>query len=120
MINSATGGELYSAHVIWNVQLLDAVLAIPAALSAVDAAAARTARSQAWQWLIDYPLSNNEWCGYCEDLTLVGLSWLEGDDSSGTYPPTHKQCTLDASDAGTCAPHDHYLLGTSGLHSFQE
>ena len=96
------GGELYSAHVIWNVQLLDAVLAIPAALSAADAAAARRARSQAWQWLIDYPLSNDEWCGYCEDLTLVGLSWLEGDDSSGTYPPAHKQCTLDSSDASTC------------------
>ena len=57
-------GELYSAHVIWNIQLLDAVLAIPGALSSADAEVTQRARSMAWEWMVQYPLSNNNWCGY--------------------------------------------------------
>eukprot|EP00038_Savillea_parva_P001012 m.100751 g.100751 ORF g.100751 m.100751 type:complete len:763 (+) comp10359_c0_seq3:79-2367(+) len=71
------GGEDYSAHVIWNVQLLDAVLAIPNALTPDDADAVRRARSVAWEWMVAFPLANNNWCGYCEDLTLTGLAWID-------------------------------------------
>lgn len=71
-------GELYSAHVIWNIQLLDAIVAIPDALSSTDVAAVKSARSVAWEWLVKYPLSNNHWCGYCEDLTTAGLDWIDG------------------------------------------
>jgi hypothetical protein len=71
---SPTGGlgELYTAHVIWNIQLLDAVLAIPGALSEADVADTKRARSVAWEWLVEFPLRNNNWCGYCEDLTIAG------------------------------------------------
>ena len=71
-------GEMYSAHVIWNIQLLDAILAIPGALSSVDAMAAKLARSTAWEWMVHYPLENNQWCGYCEDVTTAGLDWEDG------------------------------------------
>jgi hypothetical protein len=27
---------------------------------------------------VEYPLYNNQWCGYCEDLTTVGLDWIDG------------------------------------------
>ena len=28
--------------------------------------------------MVEYPLYNNQWCGYCEDLTTVGLDWIDG------------------------------------------
>ena len=61
------------------MQLLDAVVALPGALSAADTAAARAARALAWAWMLEYPLENGNWCGYCEDLTLAGLRWIDGE-----------------------------------------
>jgi len=68
----------YTSHVIWNIQLLDAVLAIPGALSNADGAAAHKARSVAWQWMIDFPIANNNWCGYCEDVGFSAYAWEDG------------------------------------------
>jgi hypothetical protein len=87
------GGELYTAHVVWNIQLLDAVLAIPGALSHTDAVAVRSARSLAWEWMVEFPVSNNNWCGYCEDLTTAGLTWAADgkcDYDSITYGMTSR------------------------------
>eukprot|EP01043_Picozoa_sp_COSAG02_P043317 COSAG02_NODE_3762_length_6271_cov_49.947181_4_plen_320_part_00 len=77
----AQSGEVrqpYTSHMIWNIQLLDAVLAIPGVLSAADTNAARRARSQAWEWMRQYPIENNNWCGYCEDVTFGAYAWIDG------------------------------------------
>ena len=93
------GGELYTSHVIWNLQLFDAVLAIDGALSAADAAMVRRARSIAWDWQVAMPLANDNWCGYCEDLTTAGLQWL-----TGSYPPsaTSKPCEYSGDPSCKC------------------
>ena len=92
-------GERYSAHIIWNIQLLDAVLAIPGALSAEDATTVKGARSLAWEWMRHFPLSNNHWCGYCEDLTTVGLDWQN--KSNNGYIPG-ETCDLQSIEDGEC------------------
>ena len=100
---SPTGGlgELYTAHVIWNIQLLDAVLAIPGALSAADVADTKRARSVAWEWLVEFPLRNNNWCGYCEDLTIAGLDWCDAATGCGNYNGSHS-CQYNGSSACKC------------------
>lgn len=84
---------------IWNIQLFDAVLAIDGALSAANAATVRKARSIAWEWQITAPLANDNWCGYCEDLTTAGLQWL-----TGAWPPstTSKPCEYTGDPACKC------------------
>ena len=61
------GKELgpYSADVIEPIELFDELIR----LDFGDVAAYRRVRSGAWQWLEQYPMKNNVWVGYFEDVT---------------------------------------------------
>ncbi|HET7213454.1 MAG TPA: hypothetical protein VFL79_07700 [Terriglobia bacterium] len=61
------GKELgpYSADVIEPIELFDELIR----LNFGDVAAYRRVRSGAWQWLEQYPMKNNVWVGYFEDVT---------------------------------------------------
>jgi hypothetical protein len=58
--------EAYSSHVIASVRLFDDLLSL--GLEESDSLAA--ARELAWQWLLEYPMQNNCWKGYFEDIRL--------------------------------------------------
>ena len=70
------------------------VLAIPGALSGVDRASARKARSAAWQWLIDFPIDNNNWCGYCEDVNFGQYAWVDGVCDYDFIPQVATECSV--------------------------
>jgi hypothetical protein len=55
----------YSADVIEPIELFDELIR----LNFGDVAAYRTVRNEAWQWLEQYPMKNNVWVGYFEDVT---------------------------------------------------
>jgi hypothetical protein len=61
------GKELgaYSADVIEPIELFDELIR----LNFGDVAAYRTVRNEAWQWLQRYPMKDNVWVGYFEDVT---------------------------------------------------
>ena len=61
------GKELgaYSADVIEPIELFDELIR----LNLGDVAAYRRIRGGAWQWLEKYPMKNNVWVGYFEDVT---------------------------------------------------
>lgn len=61
------GKELgaYSADVIEPIELFDELIR----LNFGDVAAYRTVRNEAWQWLERYPMKDNVWVGYFEDVT---------------------------------------------------
>jgi hypothetical protein len=54
----------YSANVIEPIELLDELIR----LQRGGVAAYRRVREQAWRWLRDYPMQNNVWVGYFEDV----------------------------------------------------
>jgi len=61
------GKELgpYSADVIETIELFDELIR----LNFGDVEAYRTVRNEAWQWLEQYPMKDNVWVGYFEDVT---------------------------------------------------
>lgn len=58
--------EQYTANVIDPIQLLDGLIA--AGLG--NTAAYQTARTTAWNWLMTYPMVNNTWSNYFEDVAV--------------------------------------------------
>ena len=57
-------GEDYGGMVVANVRLLDELVR----LQAGDAQNFEKARALAWQWILAYPMVNNRWSGYFEDV----------------------------------------------------
>ncbi len=58
--------EEYTAHVIAPIELLDLLIA----RGLGNVAAYQTARQTAWNWLMQYPMVNNEWANYFEDVFI--------------------------------------------------
>ncbi len=58
--------ETYTSHVLPAVRLFDELIA----LEAGSPAAYQPARDAAWNWLFRYPMQNNCWKGYFEDIRL--------------------------------------------------
>ncbi len=54
----------YSANVVEPIMLLDELIR----LDQGDTAAYRKTRAGAWAWLMKYPMQNNVWVGYFEDV----------------------------------------------------
>jgi len=54
----------YSANVIEPIELFDELIR----LHLGNVAAYQRTRNQAWQWLFRFPMSNNAWVGYFEDV----------------------------------------------------
>ena len=54
----------YSANVVEPIMLFDELMRIHQG----DVARYKTVRETAWRWLEDYPLKNNVWSGYFEDV----------------------------------------------------
>lgn len=57
--------EEYTSHVISPIELFDDLIA----LDQGNVAAYTTARTTAWNWLMQYPMQNNLWSGYFEDVS---------------------------------------------------
>jgi len=57
--------EEYSAHVIAPIELFDELARLGLASAAMQAA-----RTTAWSWLLAYPLQNDEWATYFEDVPI--------------------------------------------------
>ena len=55
----------YSANVVEPIMLFDELIR----LDQGDVAAYRQVRQAAWEWLHKYPMKNNVWVGYFEDVT---------------------------------------------------
>ncbi len=60
----SSGSADYSAHVIAPIQLFDELIR----LNQGNVAAYQAARTTAWNWLMTYPMVNNNWTQYFEDL----------------------------------------------------
>lgn len=58
--------ENYTSNAIGPIRLLDEMIR----LEAGDGAAFRRARETAWRWLLRYPLENNIWSQYFEDIYI--------------------------------------------------
>jgi hypothetical protein len=58
--------ENYSANVIGPIMLFDELIR----LNLGDIAAYRSTRQLAWEWLMTYPMQNNVWSGYFEDIPI--------------------------------------------------
>jgi hypothetical protein len=58
--------EEYTAHVIANIRLFDELIR----LGIDDGASFERARRLAWEWLMKYPLRNNLWGAYFEDIPI--------------------------------------------------
>ena len=56
--------EEYSAHIIAPIELFDLLIA----RSLGNVTAYQTARQAAWNWMMQYPMANNEWANYFEDV----------------------------------------------------
>jgi Concanavalin A-like lectin/glucanases superfamily/Bacterial Ig-like domain len=56
--------EEYSAHVIAPIELFDILIA----RGLGNVATYQTARQSAWNWMMQYPMANNEWANYFEDV----------------------------------------------------
>ena len=67
-VNAQTGAtaqqEEYCADVIAPIRLFDELIR----LGLGDTNAYQTARQQAWTWLMTYPMTNNVWANYFEDV----------------------------------------------------
>ncbi|MGB8385845.1 MAG: hypothetical protein WCG47_32175, partial [Dermatophilaceae bacterium] len=65
---AATGNikEQYCAHVISPIELFDNLTA----LGAGNTASYQSARTTAWNWLMNYPMQNNNWSQYFEDVDI--------------------------------------------------
>jgi hypothetical protein len=58
--------EEYTAHVIANIRLFDELIR----LGLGNSAAYQGARRRAWDWLMKYPMKNNLWEAYFEDIPI--------------------------------------------------
>ena len=58
--------EQYTAHVISPIELFDELIR----LQLGKTAAYQTARQTAWTWLMTYPMQNNIWSNYFEDVAI--------------------------------------------------
>ncbi len=58
--------EQYTAHVIAPIRLFDEL----ARLNLGDVPAYQAARQTAWNWLMSYPIQNNAWATYFEDVAI--------------------------------------------------
>lgn len=69
-VQAATGAvrEDYCANVIDPIRLFDALLTNGLG----DTAAYQRARTMAWSWLMTYPMTNNVWANYFEDVPVQG------------------------------------------------
>ncbi|HSX34436.1 MAG TPA: Ig-like domain-containing protein [Candidatus Saccharimonadales bacterium] len=56
--------EQYSAHVISSIELFDKLIK----LNLGTPASYQTTRQTAWNWLLQYPMANNVWANYFEDV----------------------------------------------------
>jgi hypothetical protein len=63
-IDGGTGMFPYSANVVEPIMLLDELMR----LDQGDVAAYKKVREGAWSWLMKYPMQNNVWVGYFEDV----------------------------------------------------
>ena len=63
-IHGGTGMFPYSANVVEPIMLLDELIR----LDQGDVAAFKKVREGAWAWLMKYPMQNNVWVGYFEDV----------------------------------------------------
>ena len=86
--------EAYSSHVIPAIKLFDGLIA----LGAGSGEAYQEGRETAWNWLCQYPLQNNRWKGYFEDIRLDPLNENRDQYSSletARYLILHSQETED-------------------------
>ncbi|SFK69603.1 Ig-like domain-containing protein [Methylocapsa palsarum] len=69
-VNAQTGAirEQYSAHVISPIELFDELIR----LNLGNVANYQRARTTAWNWMMTYPMINNAWSGYFEDVSVQG------------------------------------------------
>jgi hypothetical protein len=58
--------EQYTAHVISPIELFDDLIA----LNAGNVSGYQTTRTTAWNWLMTYPMQNNVWTQYFEDVSI--------------------------------------------------
>ena len=58
--------EEYSSNVIGPIRLLDELVR----LKLGDVAGFRRAREIAWEWMLRYPMKNDRWAGYFEDVQI--------------------------------------------------
>ena len=58
--------EEYTAHVIANIRLFEELTR----LGLADRSSYERARRVAWEWLMKYPMSNNHWGAYFEDIPI--------------------------------------------------
>jgi hypothetical protein len=68
-VDARTGKKIreeYTANVIGPIRLLDEMIR----LERGDARAYRGARDKAWAWLMKYPMENNVWSQYFEDIYI--------------------------------------------------
>jgi hypothetical protein len=63
-INGGKGMFPYSANVVEPIMLFDELIR----LGQGDTASLKTVRQGAWDWLMKYPMQNNVWVGYFEDV----------------------------------------------------
>jgi hypothetical protein len=56
--------EEYSAHVIAPIELFDLLIA----RGLGNVSTYQTARQAAWNWMMQFPMANNEWANYFEDV----------------------------------------------------
>lgn len=69
--NSIAGGKglsAYSANVVEPIMLFDELIR----LDQGDVAAFKRVREGSWLWLMQYPMRNNKWLGYFEDVQASG------------------------------------------------
>jgi hypothetical protein len=59
-----TDGEDYGGMVVANVRLLDELVRVKAG----NPESFEKTRELAWKWILDYPMVNNRWSGYFEDV----------------------------------------------------
>ncbi|HUC20078.1 MAG TPA: Ig-like domain-containing protein, partial [Candidatus Polarisedimenticolaceae bacterium] len=67
-VNAQTGAirEQYSSNVISPIELFDEL----ARLNLGNVANYQVARTTAWNWMMQYPMVNNAWSGYFEDVSI--------------------------------------------------
>jgi hypothetical protein len=63
-LKNGAGMFPYSANVVEPIMLFDELIRIGQG----DISAYRTTRKGAWEWLMHYPMQNNVWVGYFEDV----------------------------------------------------
>jgi len=72
-INAKTGKilEEYTSEVLWPIVLFDEL----SAMGLDQEGDFSRARKIAWDWLMKYPMKNNRWKGYFEDVIRDPLNW---------------------------------------------